>query len=169
MTPEKTSQGVAWEQPDQTAEPSKPRKPGSGMGCPPLTALIDVFLFLIIYFLLSCQFHQSEGGIPANLPTAFGDGPPAGIRPEPIRVRLTAAREGVRIEVGNAGAKPADMTALYCFLRDTRARYADLAAENLPVVIAPREGVRWGCVVDAFNQAVRAGFREVGVAPSGAN
>jgi hypothetical protein len=46
MTPERTSKGVAWEQPDQTAEPKKPKKTGSGMGSPPLTALIDVFLFL---------------------------------------------------------------------------------------------------------------------------
>lgn len=46
MTPERTSKGVAWEQPDQTAEPKKPKKTGSGMGSPPLTTLIDVFLFL---------------------------------------------------------------------------------------------------------------------------
>jgi biopolymer transport protein ExbD len=163
MTPDRASKGVAWEEPDQTAEPKPPKRIGFGMGQPPLTALIDVFLFLIIFFLLSCQFHQSEGTIPANLPNLGG--PEGGLAPDPIRVGLSRQGDGVLIEVRQAGRKLESMAALYEHLQSQSARYGP----TIPVLIQPRQGVRWGFVVDAFNQAVRAGFQKVGVAPSGAS
>jgi biopolymer transport protein ExbD len=147
-------------------------KVGKGMPQPPLTALIDVFLFMIIYFLLSCQFHQSEGTIPANLPSSLsglGTGPT--FQGEPIRITLKpnpASGDSVIIEIGVTGRKPADMIELFKFLAGQRVKYGEAETEKLPVVIKPLQGVRWGFVVDAFNQAVRAGFKEVGVAPSGA-
>lgn len=152
----------------------KRKKPkiGKGMPQPPLTALIDVFLFMIIYFLLSCQFHQSEGTIPANLPSSLSGTNEGGgtFKGEPIRVTLkpnNADMTTVIIEIKDTGKRPANMVELYNYFAGQRARYGEAETDKLPVVIKPLQGVRWGFVVDAFNQAVRAGFKEVGVAPSG--
>ena len=142
------------------------------MSNPPLVPLIDIFLFLIIYFLLSCQFHQYEGTIPANLPSTLAGGPDAGpiIRVDPLHVVLTivpqSGGERVTIEITETRTTLEDMAALYIYLADKRARYGKEEAEKLPIIIKPMQGVRWGHVVDAFNQAVRAGMKEVGVAPS---
>ncbi len=147
---------------------SRPAKP-SPMRNPPLVPLIDIFLFLIIYFLLSCQFHQYEGTIPANLPNTSAGTNTGGITVTPTRVTLTAAgsnNHGVEIEVGSPPRRMEDMDALFRHLSDARNHYG-ANADKLTVIIKPLRGVRWGHVVDAFNQAVRAGLKEVGVAPSG--
>jgi biopolymer transport protein ExbD len=150
-----------------SAEPVfQPRRRRS-LPTPPLTPLIDVFLFLIVFFLLSCQFHQSEGTIPANLPSTLAganQGAP-GIQVDPIRILLApGGAESVMIEVGQ-GQQVEDMPALYTLLRERKLRYSSVGEQ--PVLIKPARGVRWGFVVDAFNQAVRAGYKEVGVAPAG--
>jgi biopolymer transport protein ExbD len=150
--------------------PLKQLRKASPMTNPPLVPLIDIFLFLIIYFLLSCQFHQYEGTIPANLPSTLAGGPGEGpiIRVDPLHVILTADSSGERvtIEIAETRTKLEDMDALCKYLTDKRAKYGKEEAEKLPIIIKPMQGVRWGHVVDAFNQAVRAGMKEVGVAPS---
>jgi biopolymer transport protein ExbD len=158
---------------EEVAEYKRRKKRHStSMSNPPLVPLIDVFLFLIIFFLLSCQFHQSEGTIPANLPSSLSglnDGSGT-FKGEPIRVTLKpnpGDAQSVIIEIRDTGKKPSNMVELFTYLAGQRARYGGEQTE-IPVVIKPLQGVRWGFVVDAFNQAVRAGFKEVGVAPSGA-
>jgi len=161
-------------EPDEKNEgrkrPSRPGRPTS-MSQPPLTPLIDVFLFLIIFFLLSCQFHQAEGTIPANLPNTLPGGPGEGsamIVPDPIRITLTpAGDEADTVLIDGDGRKMDGMAGLFDYFQECRARYGDSVLDLRPVMIKPRAGIRWGCVVDAFNQAVRAGFKQVGVAPSG--
>lgn len=143
-------------------------KKGSTMGNPPLTPLIDVFLFLIIFFLLSCQFQQAEGMIPANLPnTKGGPGPVGPPTPDPYFVTLTArANQGVVIDV--EGRRFDDMNQLHAHLKQKMAGWGEVAKTTQPILIRPGMGVRWGSVVDAYNQAVRAEFTQVGVAPTGA-
>ena len=148
----------------------RPKPPS--MGQPPLVPLIDIFLFLIVFFLLSCQFHQAEGTIPANLPstlTGLNQGE-AKVRLDPIRITLEPI-EGdalnVRIYVGDSGRTLEGMMGLFTYFQEARAHYGEAQCELLPIIIKPMIGIRWGFVVDAFNQAVRAGFKEVGVAPSG--
>jgi len=149
------------------------KKAGTPMTNPPLTPLIDVFLFLIIFFLLSCQFHQYEGTIPANLPkTGTGLEATGEVALQPVRVTLTPDGEKtVKIRMSGpvlGGARDVEtMLDLYGNLADLRARHGAVAQGlKRPIIIHPVPGVRWGFVVDAFNQAVRAGFTEVGVAPS---
>jgi hypothetical protein len=40
-------------------------------------------------------------------------------------------------------------------------------ADEAPVFISPTRDVRWAFVVEAFNQAVRARFKNIGFMPPG--
>lgn len=151
---------------------------GTPMTNPPLTPLIDVFLFLIIFFLLGCKFAQYEGTIPANLPrTASGlnDGTPE-IALAPIWITLEPADEqGNSVTITMSGPIPkgrVDGMRELCALLSEYGLKNKVVGDNVPkgrkqpIFIHPVQKVRWGFVVDAFNQAVRAGYTEVGVTPS---
>lgn len=156
----------------------KKGKAGTPMTNPPLTPLIDVFLFLIIFFLLGCKFAQYEGTIPANLPkTGSGVSEDAGeIALPPIKILLQPADEaGDAITItldGAMGKRAVDNMQDLCTLLSEWGQKHGVVGENVPkgrkqpIFIHPVRKVRWGSVVDAFNQAVRAGYTEVGVTPS---
>ena len=185
ITPEKKPKGPPLDDFEELADyKRKKKKVGGSMAQPPLVPLIDVFLFLIIFFLLSCQFHQSEGTIPANLPNTLSGLNQGGatMQVDPIRItlRVKFVKEEVRGQIQDVpkpvisvvpkpteGTEPDSMASLFEYLQKRRARYADSAPEKLTVVIRPAQEVPWGLAVDAFNQAVRAGFSQVGFAPSG--
>ena len=153
-------------------------KAGTPMTNPPLTPLIDVFLFLIIFFLLGCKFAQFEGTIPANLPmTGSGPGDSREFALDPIRVEIRpVGDDGINVSislVGPAGNRTVEnMQELCTVLRDYGIKH-NVVGPNVPVgqkqpiFIHPDRGVRWGFVVNVFNQAVRAGYTEVGMTPSG--
>lgn len=165
------------------------KKAGTPMTNPPLTPLIDVFLFLIIFFLLGCQFHQFEGAIAANLPltgTGPGDGPPI-VALDPIRVNVSMGaplpdgQPTVRVELSGAARsaegpraivpenpKSHSMPELYNELARYFEQYRKTGAKmKQPIYIHAQRNVPWKFAVDAFNQASRAGFTEVGFVPSG--
>ena len=152
---------------------------GTPMTNPPLTPLIDVFLFLIIFFLLGCKFAQFEGNIPANLPNTIagtGEGDPE-IALDPIRVDLRPAGEdGASVTIslqGPVGNRTVGTMQELCnLLTDYGVSHRVVGpdvpkGQKQPIFIHPDRGVHWGSVVDVFNQAVRAGYTEVGMCPSG--
>ena len=52
-------------------------------------------------------------------------------------------------------------------LFDLLQRHWESKGAETPVVIDPDPGVRWKYVVDAYNQAVHAKFKNIGFVPSG--
>ncbi|MCY2931123.1 MAG: biopolymer transporter ExbD [Planctomycetota bacterium] len=151
---------------------------GTPMTNPPLTPLIDVFLFLIIFFLLGCKFAQFEGNIPANLP-ATGSGVDKTTEPalDPINISLRpVGTDGVKvsitIDLPTGTRTPETMLELCNLLTEYGVKQKVVGSDvptgrKQPIFIHPDFGVQWGFVVDAFNQAVRAGYTEVGMCPTG--
>ena len=127
---------------------------------PPMTSMIDVVFLLLLFFLLACQFRADEGQITANLP-CINDGP----APTPICVILRPVESGVLIRVQHSDVVLVDVAEFYEYLIQMKRRHDDEAGE-VPVYIKPVSGVQWDYVVDAFNQAVRAGYKRIGFAPS---
>jgi biopolymer transport protein ExbD len=131
---------------------------------PPLTPMIDVTFQLLLFFLLTCEFRESEGSIPGTLPAigriAVSRQPPPP-QPDPIRiqVRPSANREAAVYQVSGVLGTIAGPAELYGHLRRLQGR---LGGADVPVVIAPKRDVPWEFVVEAFNQAVRARFRKIG-------
>ena len=135
---------------------------------PPLTPMIDVVFQLLIFFLLACQFRQAEGQIPANLPDISG---PAQATPfvDPIKITLRPTgpnNTGVLIEVKHANVTLTSSAELYAYLVKMSKIYGEGSTEKVPVVIKPLGDVLWEHVVNAFNQAIRAKYKQIGFAPS---
>jgi len=138
----------------------QPKKPMQ----PPLTPMIDVTFQLLIFFLLACQFRYTEGQIQATLPAVAGPESIPSPKVDPISVTLSPAGDGsgVLIEVAGAGTT-GSATELHGMLVQLRERFSD----EVPVLIKPTSRVWWNHVVDAFNQAVRAKFKNIAFAPAG--
>jgi len=126
----------------------------------PLTSMIDVTFLLLLYFLLTTTFRQAEGQIPGDLPKTDGRR-----IARPILIHLRA------VGPGGAGVLY-EMSGIDDSIRSPKGLYAKLTARRqqwgsteVPVVITGRSDVRWQYVVEAFNQAVRAGFAKVGIDP----
>ncbi len=141
----------------------KQRAPASMQ--PPLTPMIDVVFQLLLFFLLACRFVQFEGQLRANLPNVSGPQIVQPLKLEPIKVLLSPEGqrdENVVIQIDvQQGLVLRDVSKLYGELDHLREKFT----EKAPVIIAPRGRVRWKYVVDAFNQAIRAKFKNIGFAP----
>ncbi len=133
---------------------------------PPLTPMIDVTFQLLLYFLLTINYRPSEGQIPGSLPLEVGVAVKIKIPLKPIRIVLQPRgpnRESVQYEVDNL--PPTDnANELYLSLMG---RQKAIGSDEAPVVIRARGDVRWKFVVEVFNAAVRAKFKNIGFATAG--
>lgn len=132
---------------------------------PPLTPMIDVTFQLLLYFLLTTTFRIEEGQIPGTLPQKGGISAGDVVQLQPVRVTLRASgadRMNCVFEVSGHNVGMSTPAELYNVLMARKRNISD----ELPVIIMPRADVRWRFVVEAFNQVVRAKFKEIGFASS---
>ena len=129
---------------------------------PPLTPMIDVMFQLLLFILLTSTFRQAEGQLRrVAAPGAGGrragsDHRPADSHHCPARRR----RHRAAYHLDDGAAPLADAQALY---RELAARRQAYGSDEVPVAIQPRWDVPWQYVVEADNQAHRAGFKSVGI------
>ena len=132
---------------------------------PPLTPMIDVTFQLLLFFLLTCEFRESEGNIPGTLPAKGSvmmqvtNTPP----PDPIRIRIRPSvnRASASYEVTGVAVVINNPTDLYAFLKN---RQEQVGSDEVPIIILPSADVPWEFVVQAFNQAVQAKYKKIGFA-----
>jgi biopolymer transport protein ExbD len=132
---------------------------------PNLVPLIDVLFLLLLFFLLGTKFRQTEGDIPSTLPQAQSLVAPGELPPLlPLRIHVrTAEKTGAIVyEIAGFSQNVAGPQQLYELLASRRRSTSD----EVPVIISPGTDVPWGDVVETFNQAVRAKFRNIGFAPA---
>jgi len=150
---------------EEPLAPPRLRQPPHPKYTPNITPLIDVLFLLLLFFVLASKFRQNEGTIPGSLP------PPD----RPSESKVTAPP--VILEVRGDGEDA--LNALYCFsgesegIQDPEIVYRQLkqrfeqdfdsprqAAED-GIVIIRHYNTRWRFVVDAYNQAARAGYKKI--------
>ena len=151
---------------DETIHFNPPRKqrpkPKADMQ-PPLTPMIDVTFQLLLFFLLTCEFRESEGMIPGTLPAkgnftqVTSDTPP--LEPITIKPRASIDRKSAGYEMTGI---PTVLDGPQKLFDALMARKAALGSDEVPVVILPGNDVPWEFVVEAFNQAVRAQYKKIG-------
>lgn len=134
---------------------------------PNVVPLIDVLFMLLLFFLLSTHFRQQEGDIPGSLP-ATGAGIVAVDKTvmKDIYIRIHATGEdrmNVMYEINGMNVSISSAKELYEILKQ---RQQALGSTESPVLIEPVSDVRWKFVVEAYNQAVRAHFKNIGFVPS---
>jgi biopolymer transport protein ExbD len=130
---------------------------------PPLTPMIDVTFQLLIYFILTTTFRVAEGQIPGNLPTSQGPQQEVPVEIEPATVRLIPRGphlNGIEFALDNAEptSEPGELRAK---LASRLAQMPDPAEAELRIV--SRTTVAWQHVVEAYNQAVAAGWKSIGI------
>jgi biopolymer transport protein ExbD len=126
---------------------------------PPLTPMIDVTFQLLLFFILTMQFRQAEGQIPADLPQE-GQGTAETVTLEPVDIYVRAGLSDAMpsIEIGGVQVMIRDWEELHTQLVGLVQQSYETA------VINPDADVSWNHVVNAYNQAVRAKFKSVNFA-----
>lgn len=138
---------------------------------PNVTPLIDVLFLLLLFFLLGSKFRQAEGAIPGSLPKVAGGGPSEGTPPVQVKFVIQVIPEGDNLDTARyklQGMPDAtDAKSLFEKLRQKVSQSGgESGAERIQVVIRPRRNAPWQFVVEAFNQAMRAKFKNIGFAPA---
>jgi biopolymer transport protein ExbD len=142
-----------------------------------ITAMMDLVLNLLLFFVLTANFSISEGSLPADLPAGTGGGAGAALavnQPKPPENPLVISLRSfggnnVAITVEGTGTSPASFEDLFEKLKGWQNNDQNVSgiykADN-PIVIRPDRDVLWNHVVDCFNSVVRARYTNVGFAPS---
>ena len=128
-----------------------------------MTSMIDVVFQLLIYFVITASFVMGEGVITANFPSGSGPSQPDPLDPkQPIRITLSSRGEsGYRLDVDRAPTAPSTFGELAKMLEGMQVGKGGFFEADNPVVIAPSGDVRWQHVVNAFNAAVRARYKNI--------
>lgn len=124
--------------------------------------MIDVVFLLLIYFILTMTFRQAEGQIPGTLP-APAEKPVTTIKTQ-VQIYLEPSgknNESVIYGLNGLPFRPRDPDELFAALER---RQRQLGSRKVPVIIRVKNDVRWEFVVEAFNQALRARFKNIGFA-----
>lgn len=144
--------------------PARKRRPQAKVKLqPPLTPMIDVTFQLLIFFLLTMTFREQEGQIPGALPRLGGLVAGQQVKLEPLTIVIRPVgsdRSRCTYQISGRTIPMETAEQLYQVLK---ARQQEIGADE-PVVIKPRPNVRWQFVVEAFNQAVRAHYKDIGYA-----
>ncbi|MBM4101083.1 MAG: hypothetical protein FJ256_02330 [Phycisphaerae bacterium] len=142
-----------------------------------MTPMIDVVFLLLVFFVCTVRFERNEAVYTLDLPQRGRTADPLALQERALVIRVGArAGDAVPIDVQADGLRerPASLDALAATLMLVRrgaapdAANAGLFVADHPVLIAPTSDCGWQDAVDAFNAAVRAGFRNIGFARSGA-
>ena len=138
-----------------------------------LTPMIDCIFLLLIFFMYS-RFRSLEGELAADLP-AWGETPAPVQDVEVLRRRqiliemqttaedsVVATVNGLPITIARmtGGSLLAETSELETVLRERAA-----AEPESFVILKPRQGVPFGCVIWCFDAARATGLREVSFAP----
>jgi len=144
--------------------PARKRRPQAKVKLqPPLTPMIDVTFQLLIFFLLTMTFREQEGQIPGALPRLGGLVAGQQVKLEPLTIVIRPVGSDRSRCTYQISGRPIPMETAEQLYQVLKARQQEIGADE-PVVIKPRPNVRWQFVVEAFNQAVRAHYKDIGYA-----
>lgn len=145
----------------QRADRAKRRRP-RGVEQPNLTPMIDVVFNLLIFFLCTGNFNQPEGLLPSRLPKHHGVAAADELPTSPIRVLLRQYGSGDKdytIRIEQRAQQPSDfgdLSGVLAALRESPAFNRDSQ-----VIVVADGNVRWDHLVNAFNAALVAEFKNI--------
>lgn len=129
---------------------------------PNFTPMIDVVFNLLIFFLCTGSFNQPEGLLPSRLPKHHGVAASDELPTTPIRVLLRQYGPGDQdytIQIEQRAQRPNNFKELAETLVGLRESPAFTSESQ--VIIAADGNVRWDHLVNAFNAALVARFKNI--------
>ncbi len=147
--------------PSPRVERSKQRLLKTRVGSVNLTPMVDVIFNLLVYFLCVGLINLPEGALPAQLPSTHGQvAPTLPVSPIEIDLLAGATADEVTIELRPLNRRlPGGMPQLYEQMR-ALAVSRDFGIDA-PVILQPESKVPAAVVVDAYNAAYTAGFKQI--------
>jgi len=140
--------------------PRKRRRPAAG---PRLTLnlvpMIDIVFLLLIFFLVGTRFITAEGVLPGRLPRHDAERT-LPVPVPPIQINLASTDGGApQISIAGRAVRPANFEQLAAVLGQIQREpgYDD----QTPVVLQADEKLAWDHVVNAYNAAVRAQYKNI--------
>ena len=132
-----------------------------------LTSMIDVIFQLLIYFVVTASFTIDEGVLTAKLPEEGISQKQTTPEPPERPVGIVIESHGLadfRLRVEGYPELPANSFSALSMLMKQNATNNTWDPEKKPVVIKPDGQVRWQHVVNAFNAATAARYKNVSFA-----
>jgi biopolymer transport protein ExbD len=128
-----------------------------------MTSMIDVVFLLLIYFVITASFAVGEGVITANFPAGTGPAEDVPKLEEPIKIIVSSRGEtGYRLDVNKSATAPSTFADLIRILKGMQE--SGLYSDENPVVVQPSGDVRWQHVVNAYNAALSARYKNIAFA-----
>ncbi len=150
-------------------EPHKSRRKQSGNIMElNMTPMIDVVFQLLIYFIITSNFVPGEGIITATMPAGSGQAAEVPKLEQPIKIivhaRTGRTGTGYRLDIDKSTIAPSTFGDLGKMLEGMREDKGGAFSDENPIIIQPSGDVRWQHVVNAFNQAVKARYKNIAFA-----
>jgi biopolymer transport protein ExbD len=124
-----------------------------------LVPMIDIVFLLLIFFLVGTRFITAEGVLPGRLPRQDAE-QTLPVPVPPIQISLTSGNGDVPdIAIAGRAARPVNFEQLAAMLAQIQREpgYDD----QTPVVLQADEQLAWDHVVNAYNAAVRAKYKNI--------
>ena len=134
-----------------------------------LLAMIDIVFLLLIFFMLQMRFHQPEGLLPNKLPKSQGVVAGMEVPISPLRVVVWQVGPGpvdYRIRIAQM-PPPNPQTFGDLVVRLKGIQSIEGYSDDTPVVLVPDGRVQWDHVINAYNAALRAAYKNIHFASSG--
>jgi len=142
------------------ATPRKRRRPAAGARLTlNLVPMIDIVFLLLIFFLVGTRFITAEGVLPGRLPHQDAQ-QMLPVPVPPIQIDLASTNgDAPEITIAGRTATPANFEQLATMLAQIQREpgYDD----QTPVVLQADEELAWDHVVNAYNAAVRAKYKNI--------
>ena len=148
---------------EEPIAPPKFRKKKPPNYSPNIVPLLDVLFLLLLFFVLAGKFRQDEGMIPGSLPPPEGN--PVGTPQPPTFLEVHGDGEFSDKAIFNFLNETEAITDSDTLYRQLKLRFDSnpdpKAAAEDDIVIIKYYNARWQFIVDAYNQAARAGYRKI--------
>ncbi len=124
-----------------------------------LVPMIDIVFLLLIFFLVGTRFITAEGVLPGRLPRQDAQ-QTLPVPVPPIQINLISTNgDAPEITIAGRTARPADFEQLAAMLAQIQREPG--YDEQTPVVLQSDEELAWDHVVNAYNAAVRARYKNI--------
>jgi biopolymer transport protein ExbD len=128
--------------------------------------MIDMSFLLLVFFMTTTRFSAPEGILSSQMPAygAGGTGPAVALPLTPLIMRVAAGPDAsaVKISIDRFDSAPRDLTGLPEFLGKVLSEPGFDA--DSPMIIVADDAVHWDHVVNAWNAALRAGWKNIAFA-----